>query len=293
MLERIYVEIGNLCNLSCSFCCKITRPPRQMSVQEFSDICQKVHKKTKYLYLHVMGEPLLHPELPAILQTAREYALPLCITTNGTLLQNAGHTLLDCADIVHKVSISLHAPEGNGQHADQAYLTSVVDFAKAAAQKGIYAVLRLWNQDSAQGQGANTQNEEIEAFLHIAFSGQWQARPKGYRLCQNIFLEYDGVFTWPTHSTAEPQEQGFCHALTSQLAVLADGTVVPCCLDANAQIALGNLFDASLEQILKSPRAVAMQKGLEQRKFVEPLCQSCTYARRFGRGVCKEKKHSV
>ena len=66
-----------------------------------------------------------------------------------------------------------------------------------------------------------------------------------------------------------------------QIASLADGTVVPCCLDSEGEIALGNLFETDMETILSSPRARAMREGLTAGKMIEPLCQKCTYARRF------------
>ena len=163
------------------------------------------------------------------------------------------------------------------------YLRTAVFFAKQAAAKGIYIAFRLWNLDSAERKGANQDNLTIEDTLRRSFPNEWTKRYSGYRLAQNIFLEYDGIFTWPTESCAEEVEEGFCHGATSQLAILADGTVVPCCLDSEGEIALGNLFHQSMEDILSSERYQNMCKGFQRRKFTEPLCQRCTYARRFGK----------
>lgn len=281
MIERIYIEIGNICNLSCSFCAGTNRPPRQMAVEEFAQICQKIKNHTKYIYLHVMGEPLLHPELDGIIKTAKNNSLPVCITTNGTLLETAGNIILQNSEVVHKVSISLHAPESNGDFQTEIYLKNASEFAKSAAEKGIYSVFRLWNRDSDEGKGENSQNDNIEAFLHSEFIGEWQVRPKGYRISKNIFLEYDGLFTWPSESIADEVTEGFCHGLSGQLAILADGCVVPCCLDSNGEIELGNIYTQSIEEILSGERATAMLKGLSAGKFVEPLCKKCTFARRF------------
>lgn len=283
MFERIYVEIGNVCNLACSFCAGTNRPARQMTEAEFSLVCARVRSHTKYIYLHVMGEPLLHPSLDAFLHIAREAALPVCITTNGTLLRTRGEVLLAHADGLHKVSVSLHAPEGNGERDMSDYLQDVVAFAHAASARGIYVVLRLWNRDSAEGAGANTQNGAIEDYLRHAFSGEWQRRPRGYRVGRNTFLEYDGLFTWPGESTADEVEEGFCHGLSAQVAILADGTVVPCCLDANGEIPLGNIFETSLEDIVLSARARAIRDGFAAGRMTEPLCRRCTFARRFRR----------
>lgn len=281
MFERVYVEIGNICNLSCSFCTGTTREKRQMRAEEFAQVCARLQGHAKYLYLHVMGEPLLHPDLGRLLALAGEAGFPVCITTNGVLLPRFGNVLLQSKQVVHKVSVSLHAPEGNGMQAEQAYLDGVVAFARQASEAGVYTVLRLWNRDSEEGCGRQTQNASIEAYLRDAFPGEWQQRPRGYRIAKNTFLEYDGVFTWPTDSRAEECDEGFCYGLSAQIAVLCDGTVVPCCLDANGEIPLGNIFKTPLEEILASEPAASIRRGFARGQFVAPLCKKCTFARRF------------
>lgn len=288
MYKRIYVEIGNICNLRCSFCPPVKRAKRQMSAEEFEMICEKLKPHTDYILLHVMGEPLLHPNLGALLDIAEKYGFRVGITTNGTLLNRCSRVLIDHSNVIHSISISLHSAEGNAQNVQhthsqipESYLQTAISFAKQAAAKRIYIAFRLWNLDSAEGKGANKNNLTIEDTLHHSFPEEWSKRYSGYRLAENIFLEYDGLFTWPTESHAVEAEEGFCHGATSQLAVLTDGTVVPCCLDCEGEIALGNLFHQSMEEILSSERLQEMRKGFQKRVFVEPLCRKCTYARRF------------
>ena len=62
MLKKAYVEITNRCNLACSFCPKTKREPRTMSAQEFGLVLSRLEGYVQYVYLHVMGEPLLHRE---------------------------------------------------------------------------------------------------------------------------------------------------------------------------------------------------------------------------------------
>ncbi len=282
MTERIYIEIGNVCNLSCSFCPKTKREKRQMSVEEFKTVAEKVKNKAKYVYLHVMGEPLLHPHLSEFLEILRANGMRACITTNGTLLKGKSALLLAYPDVVHKVSVSLHSIEGNGkENVMEDYISSVADFARQASEGGIFTVMRLWNEDSEEGDGKNKENPVIMSLLKEIFVDEWQIRRCGFRLMRNVFLEYDGVFTWPSESAAEEKKEGRCHGLKDQAAILADGTVVPCCLDSEGIIALGNIFEADLDEILSSPRAVAMRRGFEKGELTEPLCRKCTYANRF------------
>ena len=278
--RRAYVEIGNVCNLSCSFCPGTRRVPRQMTAEEFRRVLTEIRPYSDVIYLHVMGEPLFHPNLGEFLSIARELAFRVSITTNGTLLRSAEGILLAHADVIHKVSISLHSAEGNGDLRRE-YLDEAISFAEKASAAGIFAVLRLWNLDSKEREGENRENAVILRRLKEAFPEEWVKRYNGYRMTKGVFLEYAEIFTWPTESEAEPVEMGYCHGLLDQIAVLTDGTVVPCCLDADGEIALGNLFLQSLPEILASDRFQSMETGLRNGKFTEALCRRCTYARRF------------
>ena len=282
MIERAYVEIGNVCNMNCSFCVGTRRPPRQMSAEEFEIVARRLRGKTKYVYLHVLGEPLVHRELVRILEIIRDSGLRAAITTNGTLIAERSSELIEKSDVLHKVSVSLHSFEGNGRTGGMhEYIKSISDYAKRASDAGIYTVLRLWNSDSERRAGQNSKNREIEALLHKEFPEEWQSRRQGQRLMKNVFLEYAEIFEWPSESTSAPKCEGRCHGMIDQIAVLVDGTVVPCCLDSEGEIALGNIFDSELEEILASPRAVKMREGLLAGRFSEDLCKKCSYAHRF------------
>ena len=135
----------------------------------------------------------------------------------------------------------------------------------------------LWNQG-----GEEEQNAAILEAMHAAFPGEWKTEARGIRIGQRIFLEYGDKFDWPDLGAADGGETVFCYGLRDQIGVLSDGTVVPCCLDHEGDIALGNLFEDSMEEILETPRAKAIYEGFRNKKAVEELCRKCGYARRFG-----------
>ena len=141
MLKKAYVEITNRCNLACSFCPKTKREPRTMSAQEFGLVLSRLEGYVQYVYLHVMGEPLLHPELTTLFALAKARDMKICITTNGTLLQKRSDELL-AAESLHKISVSLHSFEGNDGADEQefSYLTQVWNFADFATSQGIIRV---------------------------------------------------------------------------------------------------------------------------------------------------------
>ena len=280
MFKRAYVEITNTCNLQCAFCPGTSREKRFMSVEEFRLIAEKLRSVTGYLYLHVMGEPLLHPELAGILDVAAVLDFRVCLTTNGTLLDRRKEELL-AAKALHKVSVSLHSFEGNDGGEIKEYLETVWDFAAKAAENGVICALRLWNEG-----GANVRNGEIETFLSQKCGADVKTLPVdgngNRRLGENLFLESAEKFDWPDLE-AEACGTEFCYGLRQQIAVLCDGTVVPCCLDGQGTVALGNLLTDELDGILASPRAAAIREGFARRQPAEELCRRCGYATRFNR----------
>ena len=250
-----------------------------MSEEEFSLLLKKIKGKARYLFFHLMGEPTLHPLLPKFIEKAKSAGFLPTITTNGSLLSEKGDSLLEA--LPYKISISLHAPEANAAFSDEGYLDTCVSFAKEAAKRGTFVALRLWNL------GSDADNSGILEFLHNSFPDKWQEIRGGSseRLAERIFLEWGERFAWPDPKLPEcdPECDMFCYGLRDQIGILVDGTVVPCCLDSDGNLPLGNLFDSELDEILESPRATAIYNGFTARRAVESLCRKCGYARRFSK----------
>ena len=275
MYSRVYVEITNICNMRCSFCHGHSRQPRTMTRQEFAHILEQLQGKTQYVYYHLMGEPLLHPQLPEFLDMAAQAGFRSVITTNGTLLHKLGQKLLT-ADL-HKISISLHSFEESDPAQHRAYLQQTAEFADLAAKNGTIVSFRLWNRGHDGGS-----NQTAEGVLRTALPGEWAKNSRGYRIRDRIFLEWGDRFSWPDKNAAIQGERVYCHGMQDHFGILCDGTVVPCCLDGDGVIALGNVFSQDLTEILASPRASAIAEGFRCRKPTEDLCRRCGYATRFG-----------
>lgn len=289
MIDRCYIEITNTCNLDCHFCPKHHRKRRQLSEEEFDLLTNRVRGKVCFLYFHLMGEPLLHPLLPQFVTMAREKGFKTVLTSNGTLLHRA-MALLDT--LPYKIQLSLHSHESNARGELSEYMNQVMRFSTQAAGKGTCMVLRLWNQG-----GMDRENEEVMRLIEKYVPKPWKERPDGFRLCDNLYLEFDRKFEWPggggkaasddsdgkqeesdgklEASPSKSKQEYFCKALIKQIGVLSDGSLVPCCLDHDGDVILGNLFHQSLEEILASPRAQALVEGFRHHAATEPLCQSC------------------
>ena len=274
MYSKVYVEITNICNMNCSFCHGHKRQMRRMTMEEFSLILGKLEKQTKYIYYHLMGEPLTHPLLPDFIRLAGERGYKSIITTNGTLLHRRGEEILSAG--LHKVNISLHSFEEGSEENHERYVRDISDFAKAAAARGTIVSFRLWNKGVDGGK-----NDISLALLHENIPGEWKENARGIKLRDKIFLEWGERFEWPDSEAEVKGSRFFCYGLKDQFGILADGTVVPCCLDSDGVINLGNIFSENIEDILSSPRARAMVEGFRCGKASEELCRRCGYAQRF------------
>lgn len=271
MISRCYLEITNVCNLNCLFCPKTNRAKRMLTKAEFDRLTNRLQGQVKFLYFHLMGEPLLHPVLPDFVRMARKKGFVPVLTTNGTLLAKA-QEVIDAKP--HKIQISLHSHEGNGKEDPEVYVKEVMAFAQKAASVGVIVVMRLWNEG-----GYDKNNERILEWMEKYQPRPWVSREDGWKLTKNLYVEFDRMFEWPDGERAEfEEEEVFCYALRNQIGVLVDGSVVPCCLDHAGEIVLGNLFEQSLEEILFSPRARKIYDGFTQHTAVEPLCRRCGYA---------------
>ena len=272
--SRVYVEITNICNRNCSFCPGTVRLPKRMSAEEFSSVCHSLVGVTDYLYFHVMGEPLTHPELPLFIKNASEMGFKCAITTNGTLLKKRKEELLNSP--LYKINISVHSFEDGSDEEYYRYLFEIADFADAASQKGILTVLRLWNEGYDDGR-----NDRTLKLFEQKLSGEWKWGTRGARIRHKLHLEYGERFDWPDMNAVYNGTEVFCYGLSDHFGILCDGTVVPCCLDREGNIPLGNVFSDSIIDILKSERAESIREGFKKRCATEELCKRCGYATRF------------
>ncbi len=274
MYSKVYIEITNICNMSCSFCHGHRRAPRSMNVAEFTHILDQLKDQTKYIYYHLMGEPLTHPQLPEFIRLAGARGYKSIITTNGTLLARRGKELLSTG--VHKVNLSLHSFEDGNEEAHAQYVCDLANFAKQAATLGTIVVFRLWNQGYDAGR-----NQMALKILKESIPGVWEENKRGIRIRDSIYLEWGDRFEWPDEKAEIKGNKFFCYGLKDQFGILSDGTVVPCCLDSDGVINLGNIFREDIKSILNSQRAQAMVESFRQGKASEDLCRRCGYAQRF------------
>ncbi len=278
-LKRIYIEITNICNLNCSFCPPCPREKRMMTAREFEHILNQIKPTSAQAYFHVKGEPLMHPSLGEFLTLAHQYGIAVNLTTNGTLLKQ-NHTLLLNAPALRQVNISLHSQE-NGY--DHDYLKETAQFGLDAAKQGHPIVsYRLWNGESGKGMDENSLFALNTIAGHFGLSVQDPKRGReAAKFAPNVYAAFEEQFEWPWMNTTEVAKRGKCLGGREMLAILCDGTVVPCCLDDGGVIVFGNIFESDLETIMASTRYKALVAGFCGGNISEPLCRRCRYRTRF------------
>ena len=267
--KKIYVEITNRCNLSCSFCSKVEKPLRNMTIEEFKCVIEKIKDYTDTIYLHVKGEPLVHTNLIDFLNIAEEHNIKVNLTTNGTLFPNVVDKLKECKSL-KKINFSLHS-ENNKEN----YLEDI--FKNVEKLQEVTVVYRLWTLNNGELDEKSTQTVN-KLVSHYKLSTEIVDKIKNennVKIKDRIFVDKDNEFEWP--SITNHNSCGFCYALKTHIAILVDGTVVPCCLDSNGLVDLGNIYNESLENIINSNRYQTLKKSFQDRKPSEDLCKSCTY----------------
>lgn len=269
--KKIYVEITNICNLTCPFCLELKREKQFMDQSKFEEIVIKIKDYTDYLYLHIKGEPLLHPHFHSILDVCAKNNLLVNLTTNGTLIKENYQILIE-SSAIRQINISIHALSEFGEAKQKEYLDEVIKLVKhVEKEEKFYISLRFWLGNNRL---QNFAISYLESKLNVKIV------PTDKAILRNVYVSFDSEFVWPEAET-KTSDFIYCHGIKDHIGILVDGTVVPCCLDGNGVINLGNLFASSFEEILSSPRYLKMLKALETRKMEEELCLKCSFKNRF------------
>lgn len=270
MFQRIYIEITNTCNLDCVFCLKNKRVPKMMTIHEFTHVIEEIKAHTQHIYLHVQGEPFMHPNLFDFLDIAQLAKLKVHLVTNGTYLGRVDASLFSHPALV-QLSISLHALKINEQDINHQRLRQLI---KDSILHHFSLFLRIWRFDDVESR------TKLSQLIDIPID---QLPMKRSKISSNLFVDLDDTFTWPSLSNPFVSDRGFCHSGTKLIAILSDGTVTPCCLDAEGLLALGNIYDQSFTSMLNGTRLSTLNQSFNQNMCSEELCKHCSYRVRFNK----------
>jgi len=258
-----------------------------MSIHDFNQILERIKSYTDFIYLHLKGEPLLHPEIGQLLDICFEKGFLVNIVTNGTLIKKV-HPALLLKPAVRQINFSLHClDELNESVNKDEYLEDIFSFVQDALKKTkMYISLRLWNRDKNQKSDPIENNKKILSFIENKMKLDYFITNdilvnNSLKISDRLYLNFDYEFQWPDMKDSYHNAHGYCYGLKDQAAIHYDGTVVPCCLDSEGHIRLGNILDQPFTEIINSERAKKLQAGFSNLKAVEELCIKCRYKERF------------
>ncbi len=273
--KKIYIEITNKCNLNCSFCIKDNRFKKEMSFKDFEIILQKIDKYTKYIYLHVKGEPLIHSNLDEILNLTKKYNKFVNITTNGVLLKEKIN-ILKKYDNIRQINLSLHSENKKKSYIDD--ILNCVD-----ELNNVFIVYRFWTlKNNILDDRMLEYLEKIKLKYNIDESSYKKIlEGNNIKIKENVYINKDKEFTWPSLENEYCRENGFCYGLRNQIGILVDGTITICCLDSFGISNLGNIFNDNLEEILKCDRVNKILNNFNERRAFLDICKHCSYKERF------------
>ena len=283
----MHIEITNICNLKCTFCPPKILPNKTMTLDKFDKLNLELKEFTTELAYHIVGDPLVLSNLDEYLNISLKHNLKVNITTTANNINKKHYeTLLN--PTIKQINFSINSYNANSHKKSlDEYLEPIIEFVKfAQKQKHEYFInFRIWNLDeenSAKEFNLKVFNKINKAFdTNIDIEDVYKNRPKNIRIDRKIFFNFDEYFNWPNLENKEVSKTGFCYGLDSHFGVLSNGDVVPCCLDKDAIINLGNIEDNSLKNILTSKRVKDIQNGFKKNILVEELCQKCEYRTRF------------
>jgi len=283
---RIYIELTNVCGLACTFCPTKSLPSTQMTLSFFEEVIKQASNYTKEIACHVMGDPLTQNNLHNYLDIIHKHGLRATLTTSGYFLKKHAYETL-FHPCVKQINISLNSYNKNDTALSfEQYITPILALCHEHQNREApcFINLRVWNLDEIMSE--RSFNETLFGCLsdtfHIPLSidAIYKEKPRSIRFAPKLLMHFDTYFEWP--SLENPvYGDGTCQGLQSHIGILADGRVVPCCLDGDGIMTLGNLHEKSLDEILHCERAINIVQNFKERKAIEELCQKCSYKERF------------
>lgn len=280
---RIYVEITNYCNLACSFCSKDHREKKEMTVNEFKIVVDKIKGYTNNVCLHVKGEPLLHSHIDEILGICDKVGVGVRLTTNGTLLKKKKDILLK--HNIKQINVSLHCENNQINYFEDVFNTC------DELKKKTTIIYRIWTLPTLDLDSSSTKIvDKINKHYHLSTEIVDKIKhEKNIKIGENVYIDKDYEFVWPK-ITNKNSYIGTCLGTRNHIAILSNGNVTVCCLDSDGVVKLGNIFNDSLSKILNSDLFKSINEGFKNNKIVCDLCKGCTYRLRFDKKIKKGKK---
>lgn len=278
---RLQIETTNRCNAACAMCPILTmeRPKGTMDFALFDRICQELAgmPPLRRIILHIMGEPMLNPDLTAMIRHLKKVAphQPVDFSTNGSLLDAASaREVIESGVEAVNFSIDALNPETHAKirkglnfQKVMANLESFIELMAASGKTKPRILIQLIKMD--------LNRDEWQAFAEL-----WQAKAAEHEFLTVYIKE---LWSWGGYlesGQAEKERAEGSLALPcgypfDQLDVYWDGRVGFCCLDEDIDLQVGDVNSQSLAGIWQSAELERIRAKFKRFDFSGLRCATC------------------
>lgn len=253
------IEVTNRCNLNCVICSRrySSRPQGLMDMTLFAKIINEIKHSSRFTWLHLLGEPLLHPHIAEMIKLCKENGMKVGISTNATLLneQRAKKILESGLD-----SCILAFDGVNKETYEQVRTGGVYE----TVEKNILNFLKLKKELKKEKPWTVIQTVEINLTESEigAFKKKWKDSDVNEILVRKYStsagqIEDKDFVAKPQHQYIPKQKLSRppCFLLWNSAVIFWNGDVSVCCHDCvNGKLVFGNLKDDDLKTIWNSPK---------------------------------------
>jgi radical SAM protein with 4Fe4S-binding SPASM domain len=311
--DRVFIEVTSQCNFDCSFCTNslMQRKPGFMPFTTFKRIINEITKNgiTNSILFHIMGDPLLHPDLMTFLRYSVEHVKKQQLVTNGSLFTEA--TVKECYETqLTNLDISYFTPNStlfksrNSKHITfQQYHQTIQNIVATKFKHRFDTHLRLFypniNLKSFNWKGIPFEplnKQVIPTIVHkwstfITALGiqpneikhneikKWNMNKRNSIFITDDFeIVFKQFHNW--HNSLQQVIQspiGKCSIVLNheQLGILWNGDVVLCCGDYEGHTRFGNINKKSLTEILNSEQYHRIVNSFSKGITPFTTCKKC------------------
>ena len=253
-LTSLSIEVTNHCNLDCLMCPASKQMKREKGYID-EELFRKIidnNSQLEFILPFQWGEPFLHPKLFALVKEATTRGIRTMITTNGTICSDEIiEQILDSG--IERLTFSV-----DGVGSTYTRLRGF-DYNQFKANILKFKKIRNIKKSNLKIDISMVVFEETEVDLERLVT-EW----KGV---------VEGIHFVPKFIPGERKKR--CHELwRGNLLVLWDGRVVPCCVDFDGRIIVGDAQKESLSQIWNGKNMRRLRRLHRQGRFPQ-VCDQC------------------
>ena len=257
-LTSLIIEPTNTCNLRCSFCFVTEGMTRDEGFMDL-DLFKKIIDDTptlEHLCMHNWGEPLLHKDIFKMFDYAHQAGVNyIVMNTNGTLLNEKMISQI----IESPLNIIRFSIDGSPETFKK---IRGVELDKIEAN-----ILRLKEVK---------EDQRPELSMGVVFTVEEETQQDTDEYIKHWETIVDHVRTQPKliqSPRKEPCPEPFGKDY-GKLVVLWDGTVIPCCVDYNASLKLGNAKMELVSDLWKNEEIKTLRYQHEKGNYPK-VCANC------------------